>query len=71
METPKARERQATSTGGAKPKLKPASGKLPEAGKSDTRDKVAAAVGMSGRTYEKLKAASRRAEAWGDSGEDA
>jgi len=32
------------------------SGKLPEGSKGDSRDKVGAAVGMSGKTYEKAKA---------------
>jgi ParB family chromosome partitioning protein len=40
-----------------------ASGNLPEASKGDTRDKVAAAVGMSGRTYEKAKAVAEAAGA--------
>ena len=31
------------------------SGKLPEASKGDTRDKVAKPLGMSGRTFEKAK----------------
>jgi ParB family chromosome partitioning protein len=39
------------------------SGKLPEASKGDTRDKVAEAVGMSGRTYEKVKQVVAAAEA--------
>jgi ParB family chromosome partitioning protein len=62
LEGPKAKERQATSTGGNERKPKPGSGKLPEAGKGRTRDKVAAAVGMSGRTYEKAKAVVEAAE---------
>lgn len=40
-----------------------ASGKLPEAVKSDTRDKVGLAVGMSGKTYEKAKAIVKSFEA--------
>jgi hypothetical protein len=39
------------------------SGKLPEAQTGDTRDKVAEAVGMSGRTYEKVKQVLQAAEA--------
>jgi len=42
-----AKERQATSTGGAKPKS--ASGNLPEAVKGDTRDRMGEAVGMGGQ----------------------
>jgi ParB/RepB/Spo0J family partition protein len=61
-----ARKRQATSTGGARPRLKTASGKLPEAVKGQARDKVAAAVGMSGRTYEKAKEVVAAAEAGPD-----
>jgi ParB/RepB/Spo0J family partition protein len=38
------------------------SGKLPEASKGDTRDKVAEAVGLSGRSYEKAKAVVEAAE---------
>ncbi len=51
VERERARRRQATSTGGAQPQLKE---KFPEAEKGQTRDKVAAAVGLgSGRTYDK------------------
>jgi ParB family chromosome partitioning protein len=39
------------------------SGKLPERSRGQTRDKVAAAVGMGGKTYEKLKAVVEAAEA--------
>src|SRR5690606_7266470 len=53
VERERARRRQATSTGGARPQLKE---KFPEAEKGQTRDKVAAAVGLgSGRTYETAK----------------
>jgi len=41
------RERQSTSTGGAKPKLKPACGNLPQAECGKSRDKVARAADMS------------------------
>lgn len=51
LEKPKAKERQGTRTD-----IEEHSGKLPESSKGDTRDKVAAAVGMSGKTYEKAKA---------------
>lgn len=59
LEKPKAEERKASSQ--AKPgndgkHPTTGSGKLPEPVKGDTRDKVAAAVGMSGKTYEKAKA---------------
>jgi hypothetical protein len=40
-----------------------ASGKLPQASAGRTRDKVAEAVGMSGRTYEKARAVVEAAEA--------
>jgi len=51
MERPKA---QARLTAGVNQHTEP-SGKLPEGSRGDTRDKVAAAVGMSGKTYEKAK----------------
>ena len=49
LEKPKAKERlkDAGRAGGK------ASGKLPEASTGDTRDKVGAALGVSGKTYEK------------------
>jgi N6-adenosine-specific RNA methylase IME4 len=52
-----ARRRQATAgpKAGRGQKLT-GSGKLPEPVKGDTRDKVGAAVGMSGKTYERAKA---------------
>lgn len=50
----KARQAQAGPSKG-KGKKQTGSGKLPEPVKGDTRDKVAAALGMSGRTYEKAK----------------
>jgi ParB family chromosome partitioning protein len=50
------------------------SGKLPEASAGDTRDKVAAAVGMSGRNFEKAKAvvqaAAERPELFGPIAEE-
>jgi ParB-like chromosome segregation protein Spo0J len=56
MEKPKAEERQAIAgPSEGKGKKKSGSGKLPEAVKSDTRDIVGAAVGMSGKTYEKAR----------------
>jgi ParB-like chromosome segregation protein Spo0J len=56
-------ERQAARERRARPGS-PRSGKLPEQGtKGDTREKVAAAVGMSGKTYEKAKAVVEAAEA--------
>lgn len=63
----KAKERQATGWGDHS-----GSGKLPEPEwkRGDTRDKVGAAVGMSGRTYEKAKevvdAAESKPETFGD-----
>jgi ParB family chromosome partitioning protein len=60
----KKRQREGGRSGGK------ASGNLPEASKGDTRDKVAAAVGMSGRTYDKAKyvveAAEKEPEKHGD-----
>jgi ParB family chromosome partitioning protein len=54
----KQRKKEGGRTGGK------ASGKLPAAsGAGDTRDKVAEAVGMSGRTYEKAKEVAEAAEA--------
>lgn len=65
-ERERAKERKASGTN---QHTKP-SGKLPEGSKGDTRDKVAAAVGMSGKTYEKAKAvvaaAEQDPEAFGD-----
>ncbi len=63
LEQQEARKRQA----GAGPKegrgkKSSGSGKLPEPDKGDTRDKVAQAVGMSGKTYEKAKAVVEAAE---------
>jgi hypothetical protein len=49
LERKKAKERQATSTGGSSPCLKPASGTVPQAEIGRVRDKIGAAVGMSGR----------------------
>jgi N6-adenosine-specific RNA methylase IME4 len=63
LEAAAAKVRQATSTGGADPKPRPACGKFPQAGNGKTRDKVGEAVGMSGKTYEKAKAVVDAAEA--------
>jgi ParB-like chromosome segregation protein Spo0J len=73
LEKPKARERQKAGSkkGGktaGKGRPKQGSGKLPEpcsppAANNQTRDKVAEAVGMSGRTYEKAKRVVEAAEA--------
>ena len=59
LEKPKAKERlkDAGRAGGK------ASGKLPEASTGDTRDKVGAALGVSGKTYEKAKQVVVAAEA--------
>lgn len=67
LEKPKAKERQREGQD-AQTKRKTASGKLPEANQTeaktsgDTRDKVASALGVSGRTYEKAKAVVEAAE---------
>jgi len=54
IESERAKQRQATSTGGAEPQLKET---FPEADKGQTRDKVADQVGLgSGKTYDKAKA---------------
>src|SRR5260221_152450 len=50
MDRTAAKERQGSGTD--RPQH---SGKLPEGSRGDTRDKVAEAVGMSGRTYDKAK----------------
>ncbi len=55
LERPRARERMLA---GNPP------GKLPEGSKGDTRDKVGAAVGMSGRTHEKAKAVVEPPRQW-------
>jgi hypothetical protein len=57
-EKPKAstRRREGARHGGE------ASGKLPEASRGQTRDKVASALGVSGKTYEKVKAVVEAAE---------
>lgn len=54
----KARERQATSTGGTTPQLKV---NLPEADKSQSRDELGAMAGVSGSTYERATKALREA----------
>ena len=59
LERPKAEDRQKA---GANQHTEP-SGKLPEGSKGQTRDKVAEAVGMSGRNYSKAKAVVEAAEA--------
>ena len=52
-----AKKRQATSTGGSKPKLKAACGKLPQAADTPkSRDKLGKIAGVSGKTYERAKA---------------
>jgi DNA adenine methylase len=51
LEREQARERQGTRTD-----LPGPSGKFPEGSRGQTRDKVASAVGMSGRTYERARA---------------
>lgn len=57
LERRKAKERQKAHGGTAPGKSKNTSGNLPEVrSNGDTRDKVAEAVGMSGKTYEKAKA---------------
>ncbi len=63
LEGPAAKKRQGSRTD------KP-SGKLPEGSAGDTRDKVAGALGVSGKTYEKMKqvagAARKEPEKFGD-----
>ncbi len=65
-EAEKAKARQATSTGGKKPTLKPevraASENVPQAESGRAKDKAAAAVGVSRPTYEKAKAVVEAAE---------
>jgi ParB family chromosome partitioning protein len=59
LERPKARERKAQAAGrprGSKKAEAVSGGNLPQQTDGKTRDKVAEAVGMSGRTYEKAKA---------------
>lgn len=51
IERPKARERKSSGTN----QHTEGSGKFPEGSRGDTRDKVAAAQGVSGKTYEKAK----------------
>jgi ParB-like chromosome segregation protein Spo0J len=64
LQRQEARRRQATSTGGIHPRLKEsACGKLPQGAAGRTRERVAAEVGMSGRTYGKAKEIVRAAEA--------
>jgi ParB-like chromosome segregation protein Spo0J len=58
LERPQAAKRK---TAGTNQYTEP-SGKLPEGSRGDTRDKVAAAVGVSGRTYEKAKVVVQAAE---------
>lgn len=65
LESPKAAARMKAGKRADQP-----SGKLPEGAKGDTRDKVAAALGVSGKTYEKAKtvcdAADREPARFGD-----
>ena len=61
LEKPKAKERQREHGGTAPGKAKDTGGKFPPV-TGKTRDKVAEAVGMSGRTYEKAKAVVEAAE---------
>jgi ParB family chromosome partitioning protein len=57
LERPAAKERQAEAGPADGPgKKATASGKLPAGAAGDTRDRVAAAFGISGKTYEKIKA---------------
>ena len=58
VERPKAKERhrEGSASGGK------GSGKLPEPSRGQTRDKVGAALGVSGKTYEKAKAVADAAE---------
>jgi N6-adenosine-specific RNA methylase IME4/ParB-like chromosome segregation protein Spo0J len=57
-----AKERQKTHGNTAPGRAKNTPGKLPEVITGDTRDKIGAAVGLSGRTYEKAKAVVDAAE---------
>jgi hypothetical protein len=56
FEEREAKKRQKEHGGTAPGRPKDTSGKLPEVSTGRTRDKVAAAIGMSGKTYEKAKA---------------
>jgi ParB family chromosome partitioning protein len=63
IEKAAAKERQAQAGPSDGPGVKSSgAGKLPEASKGEVRDRVGAAVGMSGRTYEKAKAVVEAAE---------
>jgi ParB/RepB/Spo0J family partition protein len=62
LEKPKAKERQAKAGPQSGKGKKTGSGKLPEPVAGDTRDKVAAALGVSGKTYEKAKQVAEAAE---------
>lgn len=75
LEKPAAQERKRVGNvkggkGKGKPKAKEVGGKLPPTSTEKTRDKVAAAVGVSARTYQKAKqiseAAQAEPEAYGD-----
>lgn len=57
-----AKGRQAVAGPASGKGKKSGSGNLPEAVRGDTRDRVGAAVGMSGRTYERASAVVRAAE---------
>lgn len=63
LERKGAGERRAQAPGKPQGTKKVSSGNLPEETKGETRDKVGAAVGMSGRTYQKAKAVVDAAEA--------
>ena len=58
LEKPKAKERQGTRTD-----IKEPCGKFPQGSEGKTRDKVGAALGVSGKTYEKAKQVVEAAEA--------
>ncbi len=63
LEKPKAKARQREHGDTAPGKSKNTSGKLPEVSTGRARDRVASAVGMSGKTYEKAKKVVEAAEA--------
>jgi N6-adenosine-specific RNA methylase IME4 len=69
IERPAAKERQRRSPGRPANGQPKTSGKLPDVSKGDARDRIAAAVGMSGKTYERAKkvidAAEREPERFG------
>jgi ParB-like nuclease domain len=63
LERQAAKKRQQRHGGTAPGKRKNTSGQLPEVFTGETRDRVAQALGMSGRTYEKAKAVCEAAAA--------